>query len=69
MEFMMTDAEPNHKYMFRVCHRQAGGYNDGICGPWSLPKKAWTTLEAHGMSEIDFLYFDGFCYFYDANVL
>ena len=47
MQFLMTFAEPNQVYTFRVCQYHSGGTGVGVCGPWSLPKKAFTTMPPH----------------------
>ena len=49
MQYFMTDVEVNQSYHFRVCKSRTGlANNDGEFGPWSLPKKGWTTLSPHG---------------------
>ena len=46
MQFTFTFAEPYKTYSFRVCQHTIAGA--GVYGPWSMTKKACTTLSPHG---------------------
>lgn len=45
-QYFMPEVDTNIGLYFRVCK----SYFEGEYGPWSLTKKAWTTLPHHGLS-------------------
>ncbi|XP_047143599.1 cytokine receptor-like factor 3 isoform X1 [Hydra vulgaris] len=51
MQFTFTFAEPYKTYSFRVCQHTVAGA--GVYGPWSMTKKACTTLSPHVWREED----------------
>ena len=46
LQYTMRFAEPNKIYSFRVCQYHSGG-SVGVCGPWSMTKRGYTTLSPH----------------------
>lgn len=49
MQYTMNFAEPGRIFSFRVCQYFSGGTGSGMFGPWSMIRRASTSLDPHGM--------------------